>query len=585
MNISSLNRMITLIGRVADRRHSTVPFVTPTADKPLFPGTAGDRLPRVTPEEAGVSSRTLAAFFRALADEPTLNMHSVMVLRNGRVLAEATFGDRSTMGWQMTFSASKSIVSLAVGLLADEGRLRVTDRVIDFFGTQVSPLARLKWHDLTVEDLLTMRSAASFNEGEAVCEADWVKAFFASSLRGTLGETFHYNSLNTYMLAAIVRQITGQGLCDFLRPRLFDPLGIGEVFWEPCPAGVEKGGWGLYICPEDMAKLGQLVMDHGMWRGERLISEEWIAAATAAHAAAPESYGDYDYGYQIWSGRSQPRFLFNGMLGQNVIGFWENGILLVSNAGNNEMFQQSRYFDLAHEAFGGTFPDALPQDAAAQRELADTLTGLRTVYPSPPRGSWRQRLLGQRPDWLPALCRQLDGRIFTAGEDAAAVGLLPVSLQLVTNRYAAGLCAVRFAVEDEVPVAYFDEGEAENRLPVGLYAPQQTVLTFGGDRYAATVSGRCLTDEEDHPVLFLRVEFSETPYTRRLKFTFCGNGLRLELGETPGEDFIWTFAQGTLDDAKWAQPLAGTLQKWDLDYVRYKLERLFKPRLTLFEKK
>lgn len=585
MNLTSLNRTITMMGRLLDRRRSTVPFVAPVTAKPLFHAAERTPLLRATPESQGVSSRALAAFFEELKQDETLRMHSVTVLRNGYVLAQAVFDDWDVDVWRASFSACKSVVALAIGLLVDEGRLRVSDRLVDLLEGQLTPLWRRKLREVTVEDLLTMRSGVTFNEVESMCEEDWVKGFFNATVRGEIGADFQYNSLNTYMLATLVRQITGEGVCAFLRPRLFEPLGIGEVYWETCPRGTEKGGWGLYICPEDMARLGQLVMQRGVWQGQRLLSEEWIATATAPHATAPAEYGDYDYGYHIWTGRTQKRFLFNGMLGQNVMGFWDNGVLLVSHAGNNELFQQSRYFPLAHKWFGNALPDALSEDAPAREALSQTLKGLRTAYPAPPRPTMWQRLLRCPPAELPPLCRRLDGAVFTveAEEEASSVGLLPVSLQAVTNRYTEGLRRLRFAVEDEgrTFVVYYEEADGVHRLPIGFYGAERVVLRFGDDAYATAVSGRCTTDEEDRPTLLLRLSFLETPFTRRLKLTVAGNALRLEQHEQPGDDFVWLLLDQLRADLEKQTLVGGALQKVDADYWHYKTERLFSPRLVL----
>lgn len=582
MRLVSLNRTMTLVSRLFDHRHSTIPLVQPTAVKPAFSGTPAVRLPRATPESQGVSPRAIAAFFRALAAEKTLNMHSVTVLRNGYILAQATFGDWDADVWKATFSQCKSVVSLAVGLLVDEGCLRVSDRVVDYFDAQMSPLSRLKLRELTVEDLLTMRSGVTFGEAESVSEEDWLKAFFNAPVRGEIGATFHYNSLNTYLLSALVRQVSGESLCDYLRPRLFDPLGIGEVYWETCPRGIEKGGWGLFIRPEDMAKLALLVMQRGVWQGKRLLSEEWIAAATTAQTEAPADYGDYDYGYQIWTGRSQHRFLFNGMVGQNAMGFWDNGILLVSNAGNDEIFQQSRYFSLAHEAFGGKFPAALPPDTDGERELREVIASLRAVYPAPPRQRWWERLLCRPQSTLPPLCEQLNGVEFAVAneEEASSVGLLPVTLQALTSRYTEGVRRLRFAVEDDTFVLYYTEVGGEHRVPVGFYAAARCELVFGGDMYWVAVRGRWATDEDERPVLLLRLSFLETPYERRLKLVLDGDTLQLWQEERPGDEFIWMLVDSGKSGAETPRLLNGALQRVDSDYFHYKTERLFAPRLT-----
>ncbi|MBE6768581.1 MAG: serine hydrolase [Ruminococcaceae bacterium] len=574
-----ISRIVTMIARLLDRKQSTVPLVPPSCKKPLGGDITSTPLPAVSPEARGVPSRTIAAFLEELRAAHDLNMHGVTVLRGGCVLADVAFGDWDTTVLRATFSACKSVISLAIGCLWDDGLLRLNDRVLDYFPEETNVLTRVKWRDLTVEDLLTMRSGAAFNEFSAASEEDWVKSFWASS---SAGKEFRYNSLNTYLLAVLIRRITGESVCDFLRRRLFRPLGIGDVYWETCPRGIEKGGWGLYIRPHDLAKLGTLVMDRGVWQGERLLSEEWIARATAVQMRTPAEYGDYDYGYHIWSARDGSRFLFNGMLGQNVMGFWENGIVLVAHAGNNEMFQQSRFYEIAHRAFGGTFSDVLPQDAEGEKELQRVRECLRTRYPEPPRTTVWQRLIGVKPNALPDVCRSLDGARYTVmTDDAASVGLLPVFLQAVTNRYTAGVRGIRIAVEEECAVVYYREGEREYRLPFGLYAPARTVLDFGGDEYLVSLKGRIANDEEDRPVWTLTLCFLETPCTRRIKLTFAEDTVILEQSETPGEDFVKSLTDTAKAELAKQPLVGGAVQKLDFDYVHYKIERLFSPRLKL----
>ena len=273
MNLSTASRTFQLLSRLLDPRSSTEPFVPSAGDKralPLRP--AAQPFPRALPEACGVSSRHIRKFLEELSDS-ALHMQTAMVLRHGQVLCEAAFGSQTLLAPTYTFSACKSVVSLAIGLLADDGLLAVTDKVEDIFEV---PGLRRRLKDLTVEDLLTMRAGLLFTEAEALTETDWVRRFLSAAQKSEPGADFFYNSLNTYLLSAIVCRKTGRGLTDLLQERLFTPMGITDVLWEKCPMGVEKGGWGLYIRPEDAAKLGQLVMDGGVWRGQRLLSGEYL---------------------------------------------------------------------------------------------------------------------------------------------------------------------------------------------------------------------------------------------------------------------------------------------------------------------
>ena len=260
MNLTTASRTFQLLTRILDTQSATEAFLPTAAEKPPLPLRAPlQPFPRATPESQGVSSRLLRRFLEELNRGRDLYMQDVMVLRSGRVICEAAFGSQDLRAAKYTFSACKSVVSLAVGLLADDGLLSVEEPVADIFDESGTLRRRLK--DMTVEDLLTMRSGVQFTEAEALTETDWVRRFLSAAPKGEPGEEFAYNSLNTYMLSAIIRRRSGRSLMELLQERLFGPMGITDVRWETCPMGVEKGGWGLYIRPEDLAKLGQLVLD------------------------------------------------------------------------------------------------------------------------------------------------------------------------------------------------------------------------------------------------------------------------------------------------------------------------------------
>lgn len=582
MGLRTVNRTLTLLSRLIDPKKSTTPMVLTLPQKPPCHRLAvAQPFERVSPESQGISSDTVAAFLRELAADPTLNMHTVLLLRNGKVLAQTAFGEQDTQLWKMTFSACKSITSLAIGMLMDEGKLKPDTPVVELFPGKTSPVSRLKYKELTVEHLLTMTSGAVFNEAASMTETDWLTAFFASAPSAKPGKEFRYNSLNTYVLSAIVRRVSGQSLCEFLTPRLFAPLGITEYFWETCPDGIEKGGWGLYIGSEDLAKIGQLVLNGGVWNGQRLISEEWLRAATACHAETSESLGDFNYGYQIWCGRERDRFLFNGMLGQNVLAFPDSGILLVTNAGNDELFQQSRYFRLAEQYFGGKFADTLPENEEAAERLTATLRELSGQKPTAAQSWWR-RFFPKKAEELPELCHKLDGMTLSAeSSDAASVGLLPLVLQIVQNNYTTGLQNIHFAVEKDTLWVTYAENEDTHCFPVGFGTAADGEVYFRGEPYRIHTTGRAAQNEDGVDVLILNIAFLETPCTRSLRLYFEEDGVRLRQEERPGEPLMDMFRselRRKLED----QPVVGlAVEKMDDDYITYRIRRVFAPELMM----
>lgn len=566
MNITTINRILSLVGQILDPRHSTKSIIDFSSDKPSFERKPMEQsLARVSPEAAGVPSEHIEAFMRELAGDKTLRMHNLMILRGGKVIFETSFGGQDIGVWKYTFSACKSITSLAVGMLYDEGKLKLDDRILDIFPENASAVNRLLLKEVTVRHLLTMSSTVMFNEAESMTESDWLKGFFSSATSGEAGKTFNYNSLNTYVLAAIVCKLSGESLCSYLGRKLFAPLGITEYYWETCPNGIEKGGWGLYIRPEDMAKLGQLVMQKGRWKRRRIISAEWITLATTAHMTAPEDYGDFNYGFQIWAGRERRTFLFNGMLGQNVLGFWDNGIIMVSNAGNDEMFQQSNYFKLAQKYFGEPFGQGLPEN----KEALDSLARLNYVG------------LERLP--LPKECEQLCSiKMYTQDDLALSTGVVPLTWQVVQNSYPEGLEAIDFSVEQGKLVMHYAQREICYDIPIGFGKGEVSEVKLGNAPFLVSAVGRFSTDEDDHPVFQTTIDFLETPCSRRIKLYFMDEEtVVLKQEEMPGSRFVHNLIGEMLDNIEKRPVIGVAVTKLDRDLISYKMDKIFMPVMEL----
>ena len=307
MILNTHRRTIVLLRHVFDHKRQTEPIIRTVPQKPKWnPAESIEQpFPRATPESQGLSSDRIAGFIAALHADPVLDQHHTMIFRHGKVVAEGSFGAYDHHIWHITHSECKSITGLAIGMLIDEGKLSLDDRIVEIMDEHVPRLALLTHKNMTLRHLLTMSSGVTFNEFGAITETNWIKSFFDSSLIFEPGSRFLYNSMNTYMLSAIVEQVSGKGMMDFLQGRLWQPLGISNIFWETCPQGIVKGGWGLYIRPEDLAKVGQLIMQKGRWQERQLVSEKWIAEATATQITTPANMGGYDYGYQIWVGHGQ----------------------------------------------------------------------------------------------------------------------------------------------------------------------------------------------------------------------------------------------------------------------------------------
>jgi CubicO group peptidase (beta-lactamase class C family) len=250
-----------------------------------------------------VSSRALLALVDDL-ERSTPELHSLMVLRHGAVLAEGWWAPYAADRGHQLFSLSKSFTSAAVGLAQAEGLLTVDDLVLDHFPDEAPAepgehLARMR-----VRDLLTMTAGHDADPSDAVLAApDWVRAFLAQPVEHAPGTHFTYSTAATYVLSAMVQKATGERLLDYLQPRLLGPLGITGATWERSPQGIDTGGFGLTITTEDIACFGQLLLDDGVWGGVRLLPAGWVAAATARqvpNGTEPADEWAQGYGYQFW---------------------------------------------------------------------------------------------------------------------------------------------------------------------------------------------------------------------------------------------------------------------------------------------
>lgn len=574
MNLNVVNKLATLVTNFMDTKRSTVSVIETLPQKPdISISSEKQSLERISPEKVGVSSAVIKEYIEKIKADKTLNMHSIMILRGDKVIYECCFGGHDMTVPKMTFSACKSITSIAIGMLIDDGKLSLSDRAVDFFD-DINIIDRLRTEDITVRDLLTMRTGVVFNEAEAMVTTNWVKAYFASASSGKRGETFDYNSLNTYILSAIVYKASGKHLMEFLSERLFAPLGITDVAWEKCPMGIEKGGWGLYIRPEDMAKIGILVMNGGVWKGKRIVSQRYLTDATTKHAITPLDAGAFNYGYQIWVGRDTNTFLFNGMLGQNVLCFRNNGIIIVSNAGNGELFQQSNYYDLTISAFNKDFPNEIPVNI--RNEILLERVTKKLVF-----GAGRLRLPDKERiyDELEALFR---GTFRTNDENAASFGLMPAILQVSQNNYTKGTEKISFELdrENDIINISFKEKDEKHDLRAGLLRGERSELVFHGEKFAVCAFARYAHDEDMRPVVIVRIDFMETPCSRIFKFYFDGEDMLCRASEAPGADFIAKSANDILDEAIENKFVSLIASKLDKDYFRYKFEKVLSPNIN-----
>ena len=528
--------------------------------KPDFPFDAvyEQAFVRATPESQGISSDLFAALLRELDASKDTEMHHFMALRHGKVICECNFAPYPKGMWHITHSMCKSITGMAIGMLIEEEKLKLDENIYDIFPDHINAFSKIFRPVITVENLLTMTSGVTFNESGIVSGNDWLGSFLNASVNGKPGTEFQYNSLNTYVLSAIVTKRTGETLTEYLTPRLFGPLGITKYYWETCPKGITKGGWGLFLCAEDMAKLGQLYLQRGKWNGQQLVSEYWIEISTARHLKTQND--TYGYGYQLWMEQRPGSFEYNGMLGQNVIIYPDMDMVLVTNAGNKEMFQDCIMLNIIRKYFPVNYhpADVLPENPLSysllKRLCGELENGENNNRSTSLRGGWKRNVVSRRkhsdkkysyrisaavdrPSDHHSFMRAVSGRTYVMEQQN--IGIAPLFVQVFHNNMTDGISEISFTYDAGNFCVSFTEGEVIHKLPVGFGKAADGCVDLHGEHYLVATLGEFARDENDIPVLKLEVTFIEECVKRKAHIFFHeDNGIEIRWNETPGKKMI-----------------------------------------------
>ncbi len=334
-------------------------------------------LPRSTPEAQGISSSAILDFVTA-ADQQVDAMNSFMLVRHGHIVAEGWWSPYAAETPHSMYSLSKSFTSTAVGLAINEGKLSLDDEVLKFFpdAAPVAPSENLK--QMRLRDLLTMNTGQHAEDMAKFAfdtNVPLVQLFLSLPVAHKPGTHFWYNTPATFMESAIVQKVTGQTVFDYLKPRLFDPLGIENPTWE-MKQQYTFGGSGLHIRTEDIARFGQLYLQKGNWRGQPLVPAAWIESATSrqtSNGSNPASDWDQGYGFNFW--RCRPGgYRGDGAFGQFCIVIPEQDTVVAITSGTRDM--QGVMNLVWNKILPALKSKPLDADEASDKKLTERLAGL-----------------------------------------------------------------------------------------------------------------------------------------------------------------------------------------------------------------
>ena len=498
---------------------------------------------RVSPEKQGISTATLRCMLAELEAEKRANTHSLLVLSQGGVLCRCAAPGYDGAVPHLAHSMSKTVTGMAIGLLISEGRLSLDRRVADIFSEY--PVKDKRLRTLTVRHLLTMQSGVKFNEAGVVTESEWTAAFFNSALAAAPGTVFHYNSMNSYILAVLLKRITGEGLSDYLQPRLFEPLHIERPLWQISPEGVECGGWGLFLTDDSWGKLGMMLSSGGVFEGKQILPAAFVREMTAPQAKTPETLGDFDYGFHVWVGRRSEEILFNGMLGQNVWCYPSRGLVAVISSGNNEIFAQSPALSILRRRLIYPLPPEENLFHIHRREYAQSQAsfGCRRhwIRASAPTGGFLSFLRHRQATSFDTRWERLCETFLFRQNN---VGLLPVFVRVMENCYTGGLESISFRRRGERLWMSATEGGTPLTLEIGLKDFADTALTFREEVYLVRAMGEVMEDEDGRAVYKIELCFPELPNLRRIKFLEQPDGcFKMRLEELPNQELARAFIE------------------------------------------
>lgn len=461
------------------------------------------KLQRSLPEQQGIASPAILQFVEVLENQ-IHEVHSFMLLRHGRVVAEGWWSPYGYEHPHLLFSLSKSFTSTAVGLAVAEGYFSIDDPVLSFFPEETPTNQNDLLSAMRVRHLLSMSTGQAVDTWSYMVDrpdGNWIKGFLEVPVVHTPGTHFVYNTGATYMLSAIVQKSTGVKLVDYLQPRLFVPLGIEGATWQESPQGITAGGIGLSLKTEDIAKFGQLYLQKGMWQGEQILPAAWAEAATSLQISNSDGVQidwTQGYGYQFWRCR-HGAYRGDGVFGQYCIVMPEQDAVLAITSGI-DLFEMQSLLNVVWEILlPAMHPVSLPDSAADQNALVKKLSGLRM---RPVQGQASSPIVSQ-----------ISGRTYRV--DANELDVENITLNFIEDD-----CTI------SVKAAY---GEVTIPCGYGKWHQGQSTALFSQpllfDHTPVTASGAWTADD----VFSMVIRLYETPFYHTLMCHFVGESMLIEI--------------------------------------------------------
>lgn len=455
-----------------------------------------------------------------------LPVHSLIVCHHDSTVAEFWREPYRRDCPQLLYSLSKSVTSIAVGIAWDMGLIRLDESVISFFPERLPERVSDKLSVMTLHHLLAMTAGHKGDIYPVVAkEQDWVKAFLAQEVDHEPGTQFQYSTHSTYMLSAILERVTEQNLVDFLMPRLFEPLGIARPVWETCPMGVTAGGMGLSLTTSDVAAFGQMLLNKGMFKGKRIVSEQYIQMATSEQSDNRKGANRIDwaqgYGYQFHRCRDGC-FRADGAFGQLCFVSTKDGIVIAATASYPTMDMLQTLLNLIYEHLLDEVDSSGDTREHPHEDVQQEGNPSSIDHSSqrPPVEPW---------SWMVPLHRE--ARHTVGGEHVQHMLKLPELYQhvYVMQPNASGLKQVSFDAQGETMQLHLFYGdERDIAVPINAAQPMRTKAVFYKDLSMSLQEVVVYASWVNECTLQAKLFYIETPYVVTYIMKFHPGSIDLE---------------------------------------------------------
>ena len=504
-------------------------------------------LPEKTPMELNISAAGISALLRELMAKRPYTLDGIAISQGDSLIFAGYRPPHSSEVLHITNSACKTVIAIGIMFAMSEGLLKEEDFVLSFFPEYETLLTPKYVKQITIKHLLTMTSCSKCNESISAVEENWVKAFLTSDCQKEPGEKYIYNSMNTYMLAAVLTKVTGQSVMEYLKSRFFAPLGMNHIKWELCPMGIERGGWGMRLSLEDMLKIGIFLAKDGAFMGKQLIHPSYIRKMKQVRVRQDADSLATAYGYQIWH-LPKNLYMLSGMYGQHVIVDEVHQLVVATNAHDDKMFPDS---SMVRTIIRFMTNPALYHSGNRKREfiawqnLKQEFQIFCNGWQLPEKGKMPYQLyrMQKKKELLQEVSKlQEHFKYFDKTGihiDNATFQLFPYMLQGMYQYPPFLVSDMTFEKQEKsVKIGFYKvypkKEEADSLvLTAGFMQYYNQILQIGENKEMVSVKVYPSSDEEGREVILLEIVFPAMGFSRRIKLFLFDEKIEIECQEYP----------------------------------------------------